>query len=43
MQWTIWTIGHSTRTIDEFTGVLAAYDIVFIVACTLAYPFTIER
>lgn len=27
---TIWTIGHSTRTIDEFVSVLAAYDIELI-------------
>jgi uncharacterized protein (DUF488 family) len=37
MQWTIWTIGHSTRTIDEFTGVLAAYDIE-LVADVRRYP-----
>jgi uncharacterized protein (DUF488 family) len=37
MHWTIWTIGHSTRTIDEFTGVLAAYDIE-LVADVRRYP-----
>jgi len=37
MLWTIWTIGHSTRTIDEFLGVLAAYDIE-LVADVRRYP-----
>jgi len=37
MHWTIWTIGHSTRTIDEFLGVLAAYDIE-LVADVRRYP-----
>src|SRR4051794_18710635 len=27
MDETVWTIGHSTRTIEEFLGVLLAYDI----------------
>jgi len=37
MLWTIWTIGHSTRAIDEFLGVLAAYDIE-LVADVRRYP-----
>lgn len=28
---TIWTIGHSTRTLDEFVGTLETYDIDLIV------------
>ena len=28
---TVWTIGHSTRTADEFRAVLAAYDIELVV------------
>lgn len=27
---TIWTVGHSTRTLDEFVATLAAYDIELI-------------
>ncbi len=27
---TIWTVGHSTRTLDEFVGALNAYDIELI-------------
>lgn len=27
---TIWTVGHSTRSIDEFLAVLAAYDIELV-------------
>ena len=27
MDATVWTIGHSTRTIEEFLAVLSAYDI----------------
>ena len=27
----VWTIGHSTRTLDEFTGVLRAHDIEALV------------
>ncbi|HXV16116.1 MAG TPA: DUF488 domain-containing protein [Gemmatimonadaceae bacterium] len=28
---TIWTVGHSTRTLDEFVGTLETYDIELIV------------
>ena len=27
---TVWTIGHSTRTLDDFVAVLAAYDIELV-------------
>src|SRR5215208_3289880 len=27
----VWTVGHSTRPIDEFLAVLAAYDIELVV------------
>lgn len=35
--------GRSIDTAMAWVKILAAYDIVFAVACTLAYPFTIER
>ena len=28
---TVWTIGHSTRTLDEFAGILETYDIDLVV------------
>src|SRR5215470_12966728 len=31
MPFTVWTIGHSTRSIDELVGVLRAYDIELLV------------
>jgi uncharacterized protein (DUF488 family) len=34
---TVWTIGHSTRPIDEFLNVLAAYDIE-LVADVRSFP-----
>jgi len=35
--------GRSITGAVAWLKLLAAYDIVFVVACTLAYPFTIER
>ncbi len=35
--------GRSITGAVAWLKILAAYDIVFVVACTLAYPFTIER
>ncbi len=35
--------GRSIGGAGAWLKILAAYDIVFVVACTLAYPFTIER
>lgn len=34
---TVWTIGHSTRTLDEFIGALRAYDIELL-ADVRSYP-----
>jgi len=31
MAFTVWTVGHSTRSIDELVGVLHAYDIELLV------------
>jgi heme exporter protein B len=35
--------GRSIDNAVAWVKILGAYDIVFVVACTLAYPFTIER
>jgi heme exporter protein B len=35
--------GRSIENALAWVKILGAYDIVFVVACTLAYPFTIER
>jgi hypothetical protein len=36
----------SGRAVSEVSGyieLLAAFDIVFLVTCTLAYPYTLEQ
>lgn len=35
--------GRSIENAMAWVKILGAYDIVFVVACTLAYPFTIEQ
>jgi heme exporter protein B len=35
--------GRPVAAALDWTKVLMAFDLVFVVACTLAYPFTIER